>query len=78
MMRIFLTDGNGQLFELPPSQCLRSGVCRNEHVIDFDLAGLDLPFEPRAVRLLGVYDRWGRHHGVEFLAARARVQRTGR
>ena len=78
MMRVFLTDGNGQLFELPPSQCLRSGVCRNEHVIDFDLAGLDLPFEPRAVRLLGVYDRWGRHHGVEFLAARARVQRTGR
>ena len=76
MMRIFLTDGNGQLFELPPSQCLRMGVCRNEHIIDFDLNGLNLPFEPRAVRLLGVYNRWGRYRGIEFYSVRARIQRT--
>jgi RNA polymerase sigma-70 factor (ECF subfamily) len=75
MMRVFLTDGNGRSFELPPSQCLRMGVCRNEHIIDFDLEGLDLPFEPRAVRLLGVYNRWGRYRGVEFYSVRARIQR---
>ena len=73
---VLLTDGNGRLFTLPPPQCWRMGVCRNEHVIDFDLEGLDLPFEPRAVRLLGLFDRFGRHHGVEFLAVRARIART--
>jgi RNA polymerase sigma-70 factor (ECF subfamily) len=73
MMRVFLTDGNGRLFELPPSQCLRMGVCRNEHIIDFDLDGLNLPFEPRAVRLLGAYDGWGRYRGIEFYSVRARI-----
>jgi RNA polymerase sigma-70 factor (ECF subfamily) len=71
---VLLTDGNGRLFELPPPQCWRMGVCRNEHVIDIDLHGLDVPFEPRAVRLVGLFDRFGRHHGVEFLAVRARIQ----
>jgi len=75
-IRVFLTDGSGQLFELPPPQCWRMGICRNEHIIDFDLDGLDLPFEPRAVRLLGIFDRYGRHNGVEFVAVRARIQRT--
>jgi len=75
-IRVFLTDGSGRLFELPPPQCLRMGLCRNEHIIDFDLDGLDLPFEPRAVRLLGIFDRYGRHNGVEFLSVRARIQRT--
>jgi RNA polymerase sigma-70 factor (ECF subfamily) len=75
-IRVFLTDGNGQLFELPPPQCLRMGLCRNEHIIDFDLNGLDIPFEPSAVRVLGIFDRYGRHHGVEFLSVRARIQRT--
>jgi hypothetical protein len=65
------------LFELPPPQCLRMGVCRTEHIIDIDLIGLDLPFEPRAVRLLGVYNRWGRHGGTEFYLVRARIQREG-
>ena len=73
MMRVFLTDGNGQLFELPPPQCWRMGICRNEHIIDFDLEGLNLPFEPRAVRLLGVYNDWGRYRGVEFYSVRARI-----
>ena len=73
---VFLTDGKGRLFQLPPPQCWRMGICRNEHVIDFDLADLDVPFEPRAVRLVGLFDRFGRHHGVEFLSVRARVQRT--
>jgi len=76
-IRVFLTDGKGQLFELPQPQCWRMGICRNEHIIDFDLNGLNLPFEPRAVRVLGLFDRYGRHHGVEFLAVRARIQRIG-
>ena len=75
-IRILLTDGSGQLFELPQPQCWRMGICRNEHIIDFDLNGLNLPFEPRAVRLLGLFDRYGRHQGVEFLEVRARIQRT--
>jgi RNA polymerase sigma-70 factor (ECF subfamily) len=75
-IRVFLTDGSGQLFELPPPQCWRMGICRNEHIIDFDLDGLDLPFEPRAVRVLGIFDRYGRHNGVEFISVRARIQRT--
>ena len=73
---VVLTDGSGQLFELPPPQCWRMGICRNEHIIDFDLEGLDLPFEPRAVRILGIFDRYGRHNGVEFLSVRARIQQT--
>jgi RNA polymerase sigma factor (sigma-70 family) len=73
---VALTDGNGRLFNLPPPQCWRMGVCPNEHVIDFDLKRLDLPFEPRAVRLAGLFDRFGRHHGVEFLSVRARIRRT--
>ncbi len=71
---VSLTDGSGRLFELPPPQCWRMGVCPNEHIIDFDLDGLALPFEPRAVRLVGLFDRFGRHHGVEFLEVRARIQ----
>jgi RNA polymerase sigma-70 factor (ECF subfamily) len=73
---VFLTDGSGRSFTLPPPQCWRMGICPNEHIIDFDLNGLALPFEPRAVRLLGLFDRFGRHHGVEFLEVRARIQRT--
>ena len=75
-IRVFLTDGSGRLFDLPQPQCWRMGICRNEHIIDFDLEGLVLPFEPRAVRVLGIFDRYGRHHGVEFLSVRARIQRT--
>jgi RNA polymerase sigma factor (sigma-70 family) len=73
-IRVFLTDGSGQLFELPPPQCWRMGICPNEHIIDFDLEGLAIPFEPRAVRVLGLFDRYGRHNGVEFIAVRARIQ----
>jgi hypothetical protein len=51
-------------------------LCPNEHIIDFDLDGLDLPFEPRAVRLVGLFDRFGRHHSVESLSVRARIRRT--
>lgn len=75
-IQVHLTDGNGQVFELPQPQCWGMGICRNKHVIHFDLNGLNLPFEPCAVRVLGLYDRFGRHNGVEFLLVRARIQQT--
>jgi RNA polymerase sigma-70 factor (ECF subfamily) len=73
--RVFVTDGLGKVFELPQPQCWRMGVCRNKHIIDFDLATLNLPFEPHAVRLMGNSNR-GRVGGVEFYSVRARIQRT--
>jgi len=76
IMRVFLTDGSGQLFELPQPRCWRRRICANEHIIDFDLEGLNLPFEPSAVRLLGIFNYFGRHRGIEFYSVRARIQRT--
>jgi len=72
--RMFVTDGLGKAFELPRPQCLRMGVCRHKHIIDFDLATLDMPFEPHAVRLTGTSNR-GRVGGVEFYSVRARIKR---
>lgn len=76
LIRVFVTDGTSQLFELRRPQCLRMGVCRREHIIDFDLDGLDLPFEPRAVRLLGAIN-WGPYGGIRFYSVQARIQRGG-
>lgn len=74
MCRVFLTDGKAQLFELPPSHCARRGVCGKTHVIAYDLRGLDLPFEPNAVRLLGVTIPWSRNGGINFALMLARIQ----
>ncbi len=73
IMRIFLSDGSGQWFELPQSRCLRMGVCANEHIIDIDLDGLDLPFEPRGVCLFGIFNYFSRHRGIELYSVRARI-----
>ncbi len=73
IMRILLADGSGQWFELPQPRCLRMGVCANEHIIDIDLNGLDLPFEPRVVRLFGIFNYFSRHRGIEFYSVRARI-----
>jgi RNA polymerase sigma-70 factor (ECF subfamily) len=70
--RVFVTDGLSKVLELPQPQCLRMGVCWNKHIIDFDLTGLDLPFEPHAVRLMGIFNR-GRVGGIEFYSVRARI-----
>jgi len=74
LIRVFVTDGAGRLFELHRPQCLRMGVCRREHILEFDLDGLDLPFEPRAVRLLGAHN-WGPYGGIRFYSLQARIQR---
>jgi len=75
LIRIFVTDGAGRLYELRRPQCWRRGVCRREHVLDFDLDGLDLPFEPCAVRILGAIN-WGPYGGIRFYSMQARIQRT--
>ena len=76
LIRVLVTDGAGRLYELRRPQCLRRGLCRREHVLDFDLGGLDLPFEPRAVRVLGAIN-WGPYGGIRFYSMRARIQREG-
>jgi len=73
--RVFVTDGLSQTYELLKPQCLRMGVCWHKHILDFDLDGLNLPFEPRAVRVMGIANR-GRVGGIEFYSLRARIQRT--
>ena len=73
--RVFVTDGMSKVLELPQPQCLRMGVCRYIHIIDFDLAGLDMPFESRAVRLMGSFNS-NAVRGIEFYSIRARIQQT--
>jgi RNA polymerase sigma-70 factor (ECF subfamily) len=73
--QVFVTDGLSKVLELPQPQCLRKRVCWHKHIIDFDLTTLDIPFEPRAIRLMGIFSR-GRVKGSEFYSIRARIQRT--
>jgi RNA polymerase sigma-70 factor (ECF subfamily) len=73
--RVFVTDGLSTALELPQPQCWGKGVCWHKHIIDFDLTALDIPFEPHAVRLMGLFNR-GRVGGSEFYSIRARIQRT--
>lgn len=75
LVRVFVTDGVNQLYELRKPQCLRRGVCRTEHILDFDLEGLNMPFEPRAVRVLGAIN-WGPYEGIRFYSMQARIQRS--
>jgi len=74
-IKVFVTDGMGTVLELPQSQCLRMGVCRHIHVIDFDLTMQDIPFEPRAIRVMGKFNN-NVVRGIELYSVRARIQRT--
>jgi RNA polymerase sigma-70 factor (ECF subfamily) len=73
--RVFVTDGLSKVLELPRPQCLRKRVCRHIHIIDFDLAKLDIPFEPHALRLMGNFNN-NAVRGIEFYSVRACIQRT--
>jgi len=70
--RIFLTDGAGEeyLLGMATSGSVGGGVDPTE--ISFDIAGLVLPFEPRAVRILGI-DRGGGAPGFDIASVRARL-----
>lgn len=70
---IFITDGEGQEVQLnsPVSYQNFGGGYR---MVGFDISNLSLPFEPRAVRIVGVDDS-GPWSGEELYAAWARVSR---
>jgi RNA polymerase sigma factor (sigma-70 family) len=74
-IKVFITDGMGKVLELPQPECLRMGVCRLIHIIDFDLTQLDIPFEPYAVRVMGKFNSM-QVRGIELYSVRARIQRT--
>lgn len=69
-IRVFVTDGADQVYELPGPKCLH--YCWGHHVLDVDLAGQDPPFIPKAVRILGATGR-GRQGGFELTAVKARI-----
>lgn len=70
--RVFLTDGAGReyLLGLAKSGSIGGGVDPTR--IAFDVAGLSLPFEPRAVRVLGI-DTGGEAPGFDLASVRARI-----
>jgi hypothetical protein len=69
---IFITDGAGRerLIGIATSGSSGGGVDPTE--IDFDISGIDLPFEPRAVRILGL-DTGGQAPGFDIANIRARI-----
>ena len=69
---IFITDGAGRerLIGIATSGIAGSGVDPTE--IGFDISGIALPFEPRAVRILGI-DNGGRAPGFDIANVRARI-----
>jgi hypothetical protein len=57
--RVFLTDGSGREYQLgDTAQIKRVGLWQ---VSGYDISGVEIPFEPCAVRLEGVSSRgpWG-------------------
>lgn len=69
---IFITDGAGQEYLLGKvtSGSVGSGVDPTE--IGIDIADINLPFEPRAVRILGL-DHGGEAPGFDIASVRARI-----
>jgi hypothetical protein len=69
---IFVTDGAGleRLIGIATSGTAGGGVDPTE--IGFDISGIELPFEPRAVRILGI-DNGGRAPGFDIANVRARI-----
>jgi len=69
---IFITDGAGRerLIGIATSGTSGDGVDPTE--IGFDISGIVLPFEPRAVRILGI-DKGGGAPGFDIANVRARI-----
>ncbi len=65
--RVFLTDGDQQLFELGVTLC--NGNCNRFHIKSFDLTDVSLPFTPRAIRIVGLG-----HWNPQLTSIRARIQ----
>jgi len=71
---IFLTDGAEQerLIGIATSGPTSSGVGVDPTHISFDISGIDLPFEPRAIRILGL-DNGGEAPGFDIGSIQARI-----
>jgi len=71
--RVFITDGASReyLLGLAKSGSIGGGVDPTQ--IGFDIAGVSLPFEPRAVRILGI-DTGGEAPGFDIASVRARIR----
>jgi len=69
---IFITDGAGRerLIGIATSGTEGNGV--DPTLIGFDISGIELPFEPRAVRILAI-DRGGGAPGFDIASVRARI-----
>ena len=70
-LRVVVTDGAAQTFELPRSVCLH--YCWGYHILAFDLAGENVPFESQAIRVLGATSI-GRQGGFELTACHVRIR----
>ena len=69
---IFITDGAGRerLIDIATSGTDGGGVDPTQ--IGFDISDVELPFEPRAVRILGI-DNGGQAPGFDMASVRARI-----
>ena len=70
--RIFLTDGADQEYLLGLAAAGTGGMGVDPTEIAFDMAGVSLPFVPRAVRILGT-DYKGQSPGFDIANVRARI-----
>ena len=72
---IFLTDGTGQekLIDIATSGSVSTGTGVDPTAINFDISGIDLPFEPRAVRIVGL-DTGGEAPGFDIANIQARIR----
>jgi len=69
---VFLTDGAGQEYLLDRVSALDTGG-QEPSEIRLDIARADLPFEPRAIRILAI-DRFGDAPGFDLANVRARIR----
>ncbi|MEA3226900.1 MAG: hypothetical protein U9Q07_13195, partial [Planctomycetota bacterium] len=70
--RIFVTDGAGEEYLLGIAKAGGVGAGVDPTEIGFDIAGIALPFAPRAVRIVGL-DHGGEAPGFDVANVRARI-----
>jgi len=70
---IFITDGSNRERLIGIANSGSTGGDVDPTEIDFDIAGIELPFEPRAIRILGL-DNGGAAPGFDIGSIRARIR----
>ncbi len=69
---VFVTDGAGEEYLLGMAKAGSIGAGVDQTEIGFDIAGIALPFTPRAVRIVGL-DHGGEAPGFDVANVRARI-----